>query len=129
MLLLRRHPLRNNPTCITDALDIFFLLSFPLLFPKQLLYTRSLVVIPTFCLFFSFIMACFGVILVLVLSFDLAVFLWGWRLNVSAGAKITVLIFIFKDFAFLIGEKFHFAGVCFVLFWCFLCTSLCSLNE
>lgn len=58
-------------------------------------------------------MACFGVILVFS---DPAVFLWCWRLYVSEGAKITLLIFIFEDFAFLIGEKFNFAGVCFGIF-------------
>lgn len=37
--------------------------------------------------------------------------------HVSEGAKITVLIFVFEDFAFLIGEKINFAGVCFGVFF------------
>lgn len=63
-------------------------------------------------------MAYFGV--VLVLFSGLAVFRWCWRLYVSSGAKITLLIFIFEDFAFLIGEKFNFAGVCFGAFFVLL---------
>lgn len=31
--------------------------------------------------------------------------------------KITVLIFIFEDVAFRIGETFHFVGVCFGIFF------------
>lgn len=113
------------PYVLADALDIFFFfptpLSLPLLFPKQLLY--GLTVTLTFGLssaFFPFTMACFHVVSVLVLFSDLAVFLWCWRLCVSEGAKITVLIFIFEDIASLIGEAFNFVGVCF---WHFLCTS------
>lgn len=74
-------------------------------------------------------MACFGVVLVLVLSSDLAVFRWCWRLYVSEGAKITVLIFIFEDFAFLIGEEFNFAGVCFGIFFVLLYAALTSKWE
>lgn len=116
------------PYVLADALDNFFftLLSLFFLFssPKQrLLYGLTCSIIPTFCLFsgfFLFIMACFGVILVLVLFSDLAVFLWCWRQCVCRGAKITVLIFIREDFAFLIGEKFNFIGVCFGIFFVLL---------
>lgn len=74
-------------------------------------------------------MACFGVILVLVLFSDLAVFLWCWRLYVSQGAKITVLIFIFEDFASLIGEKLNFAGVCLDIFFVLLHTAQTRKSE
>lgn len=74
-------------------------------------------------------MACFGVVLVLVLFSDLAVFLWCRRLYVSGGAKITVLIFIFEDFAFLIGEKFNFARVCFGIFLVLVYAALTSNWE
>lgn len=39
---------------------------------------------------------------------------------------MTLLIFTFKDFAFLIGENFNF---CQSLFWCFHCASVCFLTE
>lgn len=124
MLLLRRHPLRNISTCLRTLL-IFFPtpLSLSLLFPKQALY--GLTIILTFCLFYAlspFVMACFGV--VSVFFSDFAVFLWCWRLYVSDGAKITVLIFIFEDIAFLLGEAFNFVGLCFVIFFVILNAAL-----
>lgn len=139
MLSLRRHPLRDIPTCLR-TLSVFFFtplllpLSLPLLlFPKQLLLLSELTcydphLLPLISrLFPPFIMACLGV--VLVLFSDLAVFLWCWRLLVSEGAKITVLIFTFEDFAFLIGEEFNFAGVCFGIFFVLLCAALTSKWE
>lgn len=64
-------------------------------------------------------MNCFVVILVLLLFSYLAVFLWCWSL--SEGIK-TILIFIFEDFAFPLGEKFNFDGVCFGIFLDFFCS-------
>lgn len=107
----------------------FFLIPFLSLFsssslpnPKQLLFFASSLVPPPFAYsqafsLLSLIMACFGVVLVLVPFSDLAVFLWCWRLYVSEGAKITVLIFTCEDFAFPIGEKFNFARVCLGIFF------------
>lgn len=106
------------PYVLADALGIFFfsLLSLFLFYFRSSflceLTCYNIRLLLVFCLF-SFVMACFGVILVFS---DLAVFLWCWRLYVSEGAKITLLIFIFVDFAFLIGEKFNFAGLCFGIF-------------
>lgn len=126
------------PYVLADALGIFSPppLSLPLLlFPKQLLLSELTCYNPHLLPLISrlfpplFIMACLGVVLVLVLFSDLAVFLWCWRLFVSEGAKITVLIFIFEDFAFLIGEKFNFAGVCFGIFFVLLCAALTSKWE
>lgn len=104
----------KSPYVLADAFDIFSPLpSLPLLFPKQLLH--GLTVTLTFGLFSAFFfpsaMSCLDVRSVLVLFSDLAVFLWCWRLCVSEGAQITVLIFIFEDIAFLIGEAFNFVSL------------------
>lgn len=104
----------KSPYVLADAFDIFSPLpSLPLLFPKQLLH--GLTVTLTFGLFSAFFfpsaMSCLDVRSVLVLFSDLAVFLWCWRLCVSEGAQITVLIFIFEDIVFLIGEAFNFVSL------------------
>lgn len=95
---------------LADAPGIFFRSSLSL-FASWLVIKR-----PPFACFLAFSPGSWLVLVILAFS-GLAVFLrWG-RLYVSEGAKITLLIFTFVDFALLIGEKFNFAGVCFVIFF------------
>lgn len=124
------HPLRNDPDVFADTLDIFFssspsatLLSLPPLFPKQLLcgltvtltYFLFLLIFRLFSPHSSLPWLVFDVVSVLVL-FSLML---QCVADVGGGTspKITVLIFIFEDVAFRIGETFHFVGVCFGIFF------------
>lgn len=107
---------------LADALDIyFFFFPLPSLFlfsSRSSFFTGSLKSFPFAYLtpFHPFAMARFRV--VSVFFSDFAVFLWCWRLYVSKGAKIAVLIFIFEDIAFLLGEAFNFVELCFVILVC-----------
>lgn len=101
---------------LADALDIFFHSPLFRFSSRSSFFTGSLKSLPFayFTPFPHFVMARFRV--VSVFFSDFAVFLWCWRLYLSKGAKITVLIFIFEDIVFLLGEAFNFVELCFVIF-------------
>lgn len=108
--------LRRHLYVLADALGIFFSCSLSCSSLSEAASSASsLVVISTFWLFSGFFPFSWLVLVWFWFSLVLQCFS-GVGDHVSEGAKITLLIFIFVDFAFLRGEKCNFAGVCFGIF-------------